>query len=408
MNASDSLLDPLGVVIAAVTAIDPDADREMVRRVVEDVGGGRAKRRRLATAVTANPTVLGTGRSPAPRVVGDLLLALRAADVARIAAPRCAGCDREITGMQRREDDWFCSPCFVHPQVCAGCGHERQVTSRDRHGRPRCGQCPDHISGDPLAALVAIITSIDPGLTADAAASAITATIVKAAHVNKLALALEATPALLTGDGADAPFPMILRLIDNLCDNGATIICRPACPRCNRVITLSKQLDDVRVCRNCYARAHAVACSRCGTVREPATRDSQGRPLCPNCLIDDPINREECIGCRRGRRVAQRSAEGPLCPTCVPKTISICSVCDRTRPCRKSTITGQPWCANCSHSWATCSSCGTLAPVRAGTRTEPLCANCTDVPHFSMTFWPPTFLGGGHRRLRCGAVVVVA
>ena len=32
----------------------------------------------------------------------------------------------------------------------------------------------------------------------------------------------------------------------------------------------------------------------------------------------------------------------------------------------------------------------------------------TDVPHFSMTFWPPTFLGGGHRRLRCGAVVVVA
>ena len=37
-----------------------------------------------------------------------------------------------------------------------------------------------------------------------------------------------------------------------------------------------------------------------------------------------------------------------------------------------------------------------------------LCAIETDVPHFSMTFWPPTFLGGGHRRLRCGAVVVVA
>jgi hypothetical protein len=377
VNASDPLFDPFGAVTAAVTAVDPDADREMVRRVVEHVGGGRAKRRRLATAVTDNPTVLGTGRSPAARVVGDLLLALRAAGATRIAAPRCAGCDREITGMQRREDDWFCSPCFVHPQVCAGCGHERPVTFRDRHGRPRCGQCPDHISGDPVAALVAIVTSIDPGLTADAAATAITATIVKAGHVNKLALVLEATPALLTGDGAKAPFPMVLRLIDKLCDNGATVIRRPACPRCDRVITLSKQLDDVRVCRNCYARARAVACSRCGTVREPATRDSQGRPLCPNCLIDDPINREDCVACGRRRRVSQRSVDGPLCPTCVPKTISICSVCDRARPCRISTITGQPWCANCSHTWATCSSCGTLAPVRAGTRTAPLCANCT-------------------------------
>ncbi len=377
MNASEVLLDPLGAVVTAVTAVDPDADGEMVRRVVEHVGGGRAKRRRLATAVTANPTVLGTGRSPAARVVGDLLLALRAAGATRIAAPRCARCDREITGMQRRGDDWFCSPCFDHPQVCAGCGHERPVTFRDRHGRPRCGQCPDHISDDPVAALVEIVTSIDPGLTAEAAATAITATIVKAGHVNKLALVLEATPALLTGDGANAPFPMVLRLIDKLCDNGATIIRRPACPRCDRVITLSKQLDGLRVCRNCYARARAVACSRCGTVREPATRDSQGLPLCPNCLIDDPINREECVGCGRRRKVSQRSADGPLCPTCVPKTISICSVCDRTRPCRISTITGRPWCANCSHSWATCSSCGTLAPLRAGTRSAPLCASCT-------------------------------
>ena len=377
MTTSEVLLDPLAAITTAVTAVDAEADREMVRRVVEHVGGGRAKRRRLATAVTANPSVLHTGRSPAPRVVGDLLLALRAAGASGIAAPRCARCHREITGMQRRGDDWFCSPCFVHPQVCSSCGHERQVMFRDRHGRPRCGQCPDHISDDPVAALVNILTSIDPGLTADAAATAITATIVKAGHVHKLALVLAATPALLTGAGANAPFPMVLRLIDKLCENGATVIRRPACPRCDRVITLSKQADGVRVCRNCYARAHAVACSRCGTVREPAARDSQGRPLCPFCLINDPINWEECVGCGRRQRVSQRGADGPICATCVPKTISTCSMCDRTRPCRISTITGRPWCSNCSQSWATCSSCGTLAPVRAGTRTAPLCANCT-------------------------------
>lgn len=377
MNPSDPLLDPLGAVIAAVVAADPGADRKTVRQVVERVAGGRAKRRRLATAVTGDPAVLRTGRSPAPRVAGDLLLALRTAGATGIPAPFCAGCDREIRSLQRRGDHWYCSPCFVHPQACAACGHERQVAFRDRHGRPRCGRCPDRDSGDAVAALVAIVTSIDPGLTAEAAATAITATATKTAHVQKLVWVLGETPGLLTGEGAHAPFPMVLRLIDKLCEAGATAIRRPACPRCGRAVALSKQADGVRICRTCCARAHAVACSRCGDVREPATRDPQGRPLCPFCLINDPINHEDCVGCGRRRRVSQRSADGPICATCVPKTIATCSVCGRPRPCRISTITGRPWCSNCSHSWATCSGCGTLAPVRAGTRTAPLCANCT-------------------------------
>lgn len=376
MNASDPLLDPLGVVTAAVSAADGACDRATVCQIVEHVGGGRAKRRRLATALAENPSVLTTGRSPAPRVVGDLLLALRAAGATGISPPRCADCRREITSMQRRGDHWYCSPCFVHPQVCAACGHERQVTFRDRHGRPRCGQCPDQDTGDPFAVLVEIVTSIDPDLTADAATTAITATVTKTAHLQKLAWVLKETPELLTGEGAKAPFPMILRLIDALCEAGATAVRRPTCPRCGRVVTLSKQADGLRICRTCYARAHAVPCARCGTVVEPATRDAQGRPLCPFCLIDDPINREECVGCGRRRRVTTRSAHGPICAACVPKQISTCSICGRTRPCRISTITDQPWCANCSHSWAVCSGCGTLAPVRAGTRTAPLCATC--------------------------------
>ncbi|MGH9155383.1 MAG: hypothetical protein ACRD1K_05980, partial [Acidimicrobiales bacterium] len=365
------------VVTAAVASADPGVAEETVRVVVEHVSGGRAKRRRLAAAVLDDPSVLRAGRSPAPRVVGDLLLALRAAGATGISAPRCAGCDREIASLQRRGDRWYCSPCFVRPQVCAACGHERQVASRDRHSRPRCGQCPDHDTGDPVAVLVEIVTSIDPGLTAEAAATAITATATKPAQLRKLAWVLDETPGLLTGEGAHAPFPMVLRLIDKLCEAGATVIRRPACPRCGRVVTLSKQAEGLRICRNCYARAHAVTCSRCGGVREPAARDTQGQPLCPFCLINDPINREECVRCGRRRRVSQRSADGPICPTCVPKQTSTCSICERSRPCKISTITGRPWCANCSHTWATCSGCGTLAPVRTGTRTAPLCANCT-------------------------------
>lgn len=199
--------------------------------------------------------------------------------------------------MQRRDGNWYCSPCFARPQPCAGCGHERPVAFRDRHGQARCLHCPDNDVRDPRQVLVTLVTALDPGLTADTVAAAVAATVVKPAHEQKLAWALEQAPELLTGDGAGAPFPMVLRLIDALCAAGATRIQRPACPRCQRVVTLSKTRDGLRICRNCCARARATACARWGTVREPATRDAQGRPLCPHCFASDPLNREECVRC---------------------------------------------------------------------------------------------------------------
>jgi hypothetical protein len=154
--------------------------------------------------------------------------------------------------------------------------------------------------------LTEIITTADPGLTAGAVSVALEVTVVKPAHLQKLAWALQEAPGLLTGDGAKAPFPMVLRLIDALCDGGATGIQRPACPRCGRVVALSKQLDSARACRACYARARAIPCGRCGTPREPAARDEQGRPICPHCLSTDPANVEQCARCGRQRPVVPR------------------------------------------------------------------------------------------------------
>ena len=375
---SELLVDPLGAVAAVIEVADPSLDGPTVRRVIEQVGGGRAKRRRLALALVADSSVLTTGRSPAPRVVGDLLIALVAAGSTAIASPRCAGCDREITSMQRRGAEWFCSPCFTRPQVCAACGKERQVAFRDRLGHPRCARCQDQDLGDPVVALVDLVTTLDPGLSPDEVRSALAATVQKAAHVQKLLWALEKNPALLTGEGAKAPFPMLLRLIDALVGTGATVVRRPACPRCGRIVTLSKQLDGLRICRNCCALAHAVCCSQCGAIREPATRDPDGRPLCPFCLVNDPINREECVSCRRRRRVAARGDDGPRCQACLPTTVATCSVCGREAACRTATTTGRPWCSACARSWARCSRCGKVAPVRAGSRTQPLCAACSD------------------------------
>jgi hypothetical protein len=397
--SADPIRDPVGTVVDLVAAADPALDTDEIRRIVERVGGGRAKRRRLATALACGPTVLTTGRSPAPKVVGDLLLALRAAGAARISPPGCADCGREVTSMQRRGQHWYCCPCFLRPQQCASCGQQRQVSFRDRHGRPRCSQCPDRDARDPRRVLVEVITSVDPGLTADAVDTAIAATVTKSAHEQKLAWAVEKTPELLTGAGAKAPFPMVLKLIDALCQGGASHIKRPACPRCRRVVTLSKIRDGQRICRNCTAKANAVACSRCQTVREPATRDDNGNPLCPYCLVRDPANLEQCIHCRRRRRVHTRSADGPVCATCFPRKTALCSMCGRTAPCIVSKTTGQPWCGACARAWACCSRCGQSAAVRAGTREAPLCGECA-VPDPS--FWKTCAHCGADGRLTSG------
>jgi hypothetical protein len=374
--AADPLLDPVGAAVSVVAAAGPALAGETVRRVVERAGGGRAKSRRLAAALAADPSVLVTGRSPAPKAVGDLLLALRAAGAAGISPPRCAGCGREVTSMQRRGGHWYCSRCFDRPLACASCGNVRQVASRDRRGRPRCGQCPDQDTRDPGEVLTEIITAADPGLTADAVTAALEATVVKPARLQKLAWALQEAPGLLTGGGARAPSPMVLRLIGALCDGGATRIQRPACPRCGRVVALSKLLDGLRVCRGCCARARAVPCGRCGTVREPAARDEQGRPLCPHCLSTDPANLEQCVRCGRCRPVSTRTPGGPVCPACIPRKILACAVCGQARPGMVSKVTGQPWCRSCARSWAACSRCGRPGRLRAGTRHEPLCGSC--------------------------------
>jgi hypothetical protein len=398
--SADPVSDPVATVVNLVAAADPALDKGKIRRIVERVGGGRAKRRRLATALANSPTMLTTGRSPAPKVVGDLLLALRAAGAAGISPPWCADCGREITSMQRRGEDWYCCHCVVRPQACSACGQQRQVTFRDRYGSPRCSRCPDPDTRDPRRVLVEVITSLDPDLTADAVTAAVAATVTKPAHEQKLAWAIEEAPELLTGDGAKAPFPMVLRLIDALCDAGATRIQRPACPRCQRAVALSKRRDGLRICRNCTAKANTVACSRCGTLREPAARDDKGEPLCPNCLVTDPANLEQCLRCGRRQRVNTRTPQGPLCASCVPRKTTICSVCGRTAPCMVSKTTRQPWCGACARSWAQCSRCGQRAAVRAGTRKAPLCAGCA-VPDPS--FWKTCPVCGTTGRLIAGA-----
>ena len=313
------LADPVGVVVGLLCGAEPGLDRQAAGDLVRCVAAGRAKRRRLAQALLDKPSLLVDGRSPAPRVAGNLLIALRRAGAVIISPPVCAGCGKQLRTLQRRGQDWYCGACGPRPEPCALCGLSRPVCVRDRAGRPRCAACqPGGSDGDPAAIVAGIIAVIDPDVLAGTIMAAVHAAAPGAGQRRRLAWALQDHPGLLTGAGARAPVPSVLRLIDALADAGAQRIVRPACPHCGRVIALVKPRDGVRLCRNCVARSRAVTCSRCGVVREAATRDEHGRPLCPYCLISDPANLETCISCARRRVVSVRTPGGPLCPACRP------------------------------------------------------------------------------------------
>jgi len=369
------LADPLGVIVDLVADREPGLDRDQISEVVASVAGGRAKRRGLAHALLDRPELLTEGRSPAPRGVGDLLIALRRAGAMNISPPICAECGKLLQTLQRRGQHWYCGVCGPRREPCAGCGKTRPVHSRDRDGRACCTGCQS--AENPIQLVIDVVAGVDDAVPATVVAAAARAAASQSGQRRQLAWALQDRPELLTGAGAEAPVPSVLRLIDLLIEAGARGVVRPPCPRCGRVIALVKPRGGVRLCRNCVAKSRAETCSRCGIHREPATRDEHGRPLCPHCLITDPANQETCVGCGRRRPVSVRTPGGPLCPSCTPTTTMTCAICGRTAPAVVSKLTGQPWCRACRQRRARCVGCGNIRPLRGGSLSAPLCATCT-------------------------------
>ncbi len=377
-NADQAISDPVGLIVSLVGEYSCGLGADGMRDVVLGVCGGRAKSRRLAVALRARPGVLADGLSPAPRGIADLLIGLRRAGAASISPPRCKKCGKELSTYQRRGEDWYCAVCGPRTERCSNCGDLRRVATRDRQGKPRCARCPDLEPLDPIGAIFAQVTALQPDADPEVIARAVRSVAPRPAHRRTLARALEDNPALLAGAGYLAPVPCVLQLIYALSDAGITGVVRPSCPRCLRAVRLSKALDGQRVCRNCLAKSKAECCARCGAAREPAARDDRGRPICPSCLVADPANLESCVNCGRRRPVNTRSPHGPLCSTCPPLTVLSCSICRQRGPCGISRRTGMPWCYLCQQRRSRCTSCGEVEPVCSGTLEEPQCERCTE------------------------------
>jgi hypothetical protein len=364
-------------MVALIAGADPGLAPGVIREAVTAVAGGRAKQRRLALALAGRPGILSDGRSPAPRALGNLLLALVRAGAAEISPPACAQCGKALRTLQRRGEDWYCSVCNEAREPCATCGQARRVSSRDRAGRPRCWECPDSDGRDPVDVVYAIVAALDPAVGRETVADAVRRSAPRPSYQQRLAWALEENPALLTGDAHLSPLRAIPRFAEILDDAGVAGVVRPSCGHCGRTVRIDKPLDGIRACRRCHARSRAQPCGRCGAVRDPVTRDGQGRPVCANCMIRDPANLEVCVNCGRRRPVSTRSPDGPLCPCCPPLPALECSVCGQHRPCGISRLTGLPWCPSCQALTARCSGCGQVRPVGSGTLAEPVCRNCT-------------------------------
>ncbi|MFD7537555.1 site-specific integrase [Streptomyces sp. NPDC059819] len=245
---------------------------------------------------------------------------------------------------------------------------------RDRTGQPRCSMCPDTDPRDPLDVIHEVITIISPTAAREVIADAVRRSAPRPSYQQKLAWALEDNPRLLTGEGHLAPLRVIPRFIDLLQAADVAGVAQPACPRCRCVVRIDKPLDGQRVCRNCIAKSRIEECSRCGARREPATRDAQGRPLCPKCLITDPANLEACIVCGKRRMVSTRTPDGPICR---PLPALVCSICGLTAPCMLSKLTGQPRCGRCDQREVHCTVCGRFRDIHPGTVDAPVCGPCT-------------------------------
>ncbi|MFI7520113.1 hypothetical protein [Micromonospora globbae] len=369
------LTDPVSVAVDIVHRTEPMLDKALVEKIVMGVAGRRAKRRRLAQALLDRPSVLIDGRSPAPRVVGDLLIALRAAGAVNTSPPVCSTCGKHLRTQQRRDQDWYCGVCGPRREQCTICGNDRPVSSRDRDGRPRCVRCEPH--DDPVPVLLAVVAALDPNVNAGTIATALDAVSKRAGQRRRVAWIVQDQPELLTGAGADAPASSVLRLIDHLCQAGVSGVVQPPCPVCLRVVSLHRRIDGRWLCRYCVGKTRMIPCGRCGVRRQPCTRDSDGQPLCSSCVSREPANLEECTGCGRRRPVAARTPDGPFCDTCRPWPVLTCASCGQTRPCKISQATGQPCCKTCASRWARCTNCGQVRPQRGGTKDAPLCAPCT-------------------------------
>jgi hypothetical protein len=153
------------------------------------------------------------------------------------------------------------------------------------------------------------MAGLEPALSPEAVLGALGQAAARPDGRHRIAAAVTGKPGLLTGQGARAPVPGVLRFIGALARAGAVAVVDPPCPRCGRQRPLGVPVDGLRLCAGCRSKARAVLCGRCGKVRPPGRLNDGGQPICQNCWHRDPRSWKPCAKCRNPRRTVARPRE---------------------------------------------------------------------------------------------------
>ena len=217
-----------------------------------------------------------------------------------------------------------------------------------------------------------MITAADAALSTDVAAAAVR----KVARGPGTAIGLlgrcRTGPSCSPAASRRAPTRSVLRLIDT-CSDSSQHDRSPALPplRSNRPPAQANR-RKVAVPR-LHRESRAQPCGRCRAVREAATRDQHGRPLCGHCPITDPANHKPASNASGVDRYRFEHPTDRLCGKCVPRPVLTCAVCGRTDPVisrgdRQAVVLGVQAEVDPQRALRQ------VAPLRGGTVHEPLCS----------------------------------
>ena len=162
------LAGPGAVIAGIVAGAEPALGQDDITAAVMRVAPSRAQQRRLAAALIEDPGLLISGRPEGPPQVELLIRVLQNNGARRLVLPRCAGCGQPRRLVQRDGILRICTSCDHlrrgTAEPCAICGSARQVCTRDRDGRPRCGRCGPYGGPDPAGQIAAHVNRLGPGL----------------------------------------------------------------------------------------------------------------------------------------------------------------------------------------------------------------------------------------------------
>ncbi|MGA5065318.1 hypothetical protein ACPB9E_16430 [Streptomyces exfoliatus] len=380
-----SATEPEAVISEIVRSADPACERIDVAAVLQSVFRQRPQLRTLAEVLQAKPGLLTSGRPEGPRAIERLVRALREAGAEKLVLPRCGDCGRErpLTGLG--DGARICSACSnrrnARANPCVICG-STTLAGRDRAGQPRCRAHPPWGATDPAEELAVLIASGPFGVSAATAQQAVCSVELTRPGQLRLLWALEDTPDLLTGRGAEGP-PKISALAQALIDRGARGVVVPSCPFCQRTTDLKQRRDGLRCCEQCRREGKIATCATCRRARPIGGRRFDGQPVCGTCRQHDPFNHRPCSVCGEMRFRKSRTDDGGVCAACRETPTTICATCGERGPCYFA-ATDAPKCLPCSakeREEAVCASCGKHRRVNNRTATgEPLCGNCGNKP----------------------------